>query len=119
MAGDARNNKLDETSMKKKSISQSAFFSLRILISLVAILSGVCLALFATSAQVKRPERAVNLKSPLGGVQEEWIALYNGGNGFDVAYVTQDGDGAMLGLAGVRGGIARQRDRPGRDAVAM
>jgi len=94
MAGDARNNKLDETSMKKKSISQSAFFSLRILISLVAILSGVFLALFATSAQVKRPERAVNLKSPLGGVQEEWIALYNGGNGFDVAYATAlDGSG--------------------------
>jgi len=80
--------------MKKKSTSQSAFFSLRILISLVAILSGVFLALFATSAQVKRPERAVNLKSPLGGVQEEWIALYNGGNGFDVAYATAlDGSG--------------------------
>jgi uncharacterized delta-60 repeat protein len=86
MAGDGRNNKLDETSMKKKSTSQSAFFGVRILISLVAILSGVCLALFATSAQVKRPERAVNLKSPLGGVQEEWIALYNGGYGFDVAW---------------------------------
>jgi len=80
--------------MKKKSTSQSAFFSLRILISLVAILSGVFLALFATSAQVKRPERAVNLKSPLGGVQEEWIGLYNGGNGFDVAYATAlDGSG--------------------------
>src|SRR4029077_13233170 len=80
--------------MKKKSTSQSAFFSLRILLSLFAILSGVCLALFATSAQVKRPERAVNLKSPFGGVQEEWIALYNGGNGFDVAYATAlDGSG--------------------------
>jgi hypothetical protein len=94
MAGDDRNTSLDETSMKKKSTSQSAFFSLLILLSLFAILSGVCLALFATSAQVKRPERAVNLKSPLGGVQEEWIALYNGGNGFDVAYATAiDGSG--------------------------
>jgi uncharacterized delta-60 repeat protein len=80
--------------MKKKSISQSAFFTLRILISLVAILSGVFLAFFATSAQIKGPERALKAISPSGGVQEEWIARYNGGNGFDVAYgMAVDGSG--------------------------
>jgi hypothetical protein len=71
--------------MKKKSTSQSAFFSLRILISLVAILSGVFLALFATSAQVRKSERKANHMPPWGGVQQGWIAFYNGGFGFDVA----------------------------------
>ena len=70
--------------MKNKSTSQSAFFTLRILISLVAILSGVFLALFATSAQVKRPGPAIKPNSP-SGVGQEWIAFYNGGYGFDVA----------------------------------
>jgi sugar lactone lactonase YvrE len=94
MAGDGRNNSLYETSMKKKCTSQSAFFGLRILISLVAILSGVFLALFATSAQVKRSERAAKLMPPSGGVQQEWIAFYNGGYGFDVAWGTAvDGSG--------------------------
>src|SRR5215471_19673934 len=71
--------------MKKKSTSQSAFFSLRILISLVAILSGVLLALFATSAQVRKFERKANHMPPWGGIQQGWIAFYNGGFGFDVA----------------------------------
>lgn len=80
-------------SMKKKSTSQSAFFGLRVLLSVVAILSGVFLAFFATSAQIRGPERALKTVSPWGA-QEEWIALYNGGNGFDVAYGTAvDGSG--------------------------
>src|SRR5262249_48922495 len=78
-------NRSPSLSMKKKSTFQSAFLSLRILISLVAILSAVFLALFATSAQVKRSEREANHMPPSGGVQEEWIAFYNGGFGFDVA----------------------------------
>jgi hypothetical protein len=84
MATDGRNNSLDKTSMKKKSTSQSAFFSLRILISLIAIFSGVFLAFFATSAQIKRPGPAIKPRPP-SGVGQEWIAFYNGGFGFDVA----------------------------------
>jgi len=71
--------------MKQKSTSRSAFLTLRILISLVAVISGAFLALFATSAQVKRSERAMKLTPPSGGVQQDWIAFYNGGFGFDVA----------------------------------
>src|ERR1700747_388866 len=94
MAGDGRHTSLDETSMKKKSTSQSAFFRLRILISLVAILSAVFLAFFGTSAQVKRYEREVNHLPPSAGVQEQWSAFYNGGFGFDVANgMVVDGSG--------------------------
>src|SRR5215471_947 len=71
--------------MKTKSTSQSAFFRLHILISLVAILSAVFLALFATSAQVRKSERKANHMPPWGGIQQGWIAFYNGGFGFDVA----------------------------------
>ena len=36
----------------------------------------------------------MKLTSPLGGVQQEWIAFYNGGYGFDVAYaIAVDGSG--------------------------
>src|SRR5262245_36984748 len=79
------NNSLDEHDMRQKSTSQSAFLTLRILISLVAILFGAFLALFANSAQVKRSERAMKLMPTSGGVQQDWIAFYNGGFGFDVA----------------------------------
>jgi uncharacterized delta-60 repeat protein len=80
--------------MKKKSTSQSAFFNLRVLIGLIAALAGIFLAFFATSAQIRRPERALKAISPSGGVQEEWIAFYNGGFGFDVANgMAVDGSG--------------------------
>ena len=73
-------------SEKKKSTSQSAFFNLGVLIRLLAILAGAFLALFVKSAQIKGPERAVNPMSPSGGVQEEWVARYDGPrNGSDEA----------------------------------
>src|SRR5213080_5010645 len=73
-------------SEKKKSTSQSAFLNLGVLIRLLAILTGGFLALFVKSAQIKGPERAVNPMSPSGGVQEEWVARYNGpGNYIDEA----------------------------------
>ena len=76
-------NKLSE---KKKSTSQSAFFNLGVLIRLLAIFAGASLALFVKSAQIKGPERAVNPMSPSGGLQEEWVARYNGpGNYLDEA----------------------------------
>src|SRR5438105_14412526 len=84
--------------MKRKSASQSAFFNLRVLIGLFVVVAGVFQALFATSGaglsfgsrtarpvQIKAPERPVNPISPRGGVQEEWIARYNGGDGPDAA----------------------------------
>jgi hypothetical protein len=80
--------------VKKKSISRSAFFNLRALLGVVLFLAGVSLALFATAnpqaptrdrarymdAQVDHPNRVPFASS--GGVQEAWIARYNGpGNG--------------------------------------
>jgi uncharacterized delta-60 repeat protein len=93
--------------MKKKFDSQSAFFNLRVLVGFFVVLAGVFLALFATnggglslgsttlgSVQIREPERPINPISPSGGVQEEWIAHYNGGYGFDIAYaIALDGSG--------------------------
>src|SRR5919198_81403 len=64
--------------MSKKSTSQFAFFNPGVLIRLLGISAGAFLALFVKSAQIKGPERAVNPVSPSGGVQEEWVARYNG-----------------------------------------
>jgi hypothetical protein len=95
------------SSMREKSASQSGFFNLRVLIGLFVVLAGVSLAVFATSGgglgfgsttlgsvQIKEPERPINPRSPWGGVQEEWVARYNGGHGFDIAYaLSLDGSG--------------------------
>jgi uncharacterized delta-60 repeat protein len=80
-------------SMKKKSASQAAFLKLHVLVALSVFLASVFLALFATSAQIGRPQRAMKPMSLTGGVQE-WIAFYNGGFGFDVASsMAVDGSG--------------------------
>src|SRR5262249_411726 len=77
----------------KKSDSKSAFFDLSVLFTLLTILAGVFLVFFATSAQIKRPEPALKPISP-AGVQQDWVALYNGGYGLDIAYaVAVDGSG--------------------------
>jgi uncharacterized delta-60 repeat protein len=79
--------------MKKKSASQAAFFKLRVLVALFVFLASVFLTLFATSAQIRRPQRAMKPRSLTGGVHE-WIAFYNGGFGFDVASnMAVDGSG--------------------------
>ena len=78
---------MNPSTLSKKSTRESAFFNLRGLIGLLAILAGAFLALFVKSAQIKGPERAVNPMSASGGVQEEWVARYNGpGNYVDEAH---------------------------------
>jgi hypothetical protein len=77
----------------KKPPFESAFFNLRVLFALFAMLAGVFLALFATSAQLKGPESTIKPIAP-SGVQQEWVALYNGGFGPDVAgAIAIDGSG--------------------------
>jgi len=77
----------------KKYASKSAFFNVRTSVSLAALLAGVFLAFFATSAQIKRPAPALKPKSS-PGVQQQWVAVYNGGYGSDIAYaVAVDGSG--------------------------
>jgi hypothetical protein len=77
----------------KTSTSKSAFFNVRTLLSLVALLGGVFLAFFAASAQIKRPELATKPITP-SGVVEEWVASYNGGYGSDIAHaIAVDGSG--------------------------
>src|SRR5262245_20099747 len=75
-------------SMKKKSASQSGFFNLRFVICLFAVLASVFLALLATSAQIRRPERALDAMSPWAGVQEEWVARYHNEGNTAVGYQT-------------------------------
>src|SRR5215831_1316707 len=77
----------------KKSTSKFGFFNLRVLIGLVTILAGAFLAFFAMSAQTKRAEPTLKPKS-LSGVQQQWVAMYNGGFGADIAYaIAVDGSG--------------------------
>jgi uncharacterized delta-60 repeat protein len=79
--------------MKKNSVFQSAFLTPRVLVALLLAVVGVVLLLFPTSAQLKRPEAAIKHIAP-SGVQQEWIALYNGGYGPDVAdAIAIDGSG--------------------------
>lgn len=76
----------------KVSRFQSAFFYLRVSIAVVAT-AGVFLAFFASFAQIKRAEPVFKPLSP-SGLQQEWVALYNGGYGPDVAEaIAVDGSG--------------------------
>src|SRR6266567_7581519 len=85
--------------MKTKSSSRSAFFNLRVVVALSLFLAGVFLALFATAnPQTLTRQRARDVGAqvhgsneislaPFGGVQEAWVARYNGpGNSGDTAY---------------------------------
>src|SRR6266513_6554117 len=84
--------------MKTKSASRNAFFDLRVVVALSVFAVGVFLALFATAnPQTLTRERARDVDAqaggsnetslaPSGGVQEAWVARYNGpGNDFDAA----------------------------------
>src|SRR5438477_66021 len=76
--------------MKTKSASRNAFFSLRVVVALSVFAVGVFLALFATAnPQTLTRERARDVDAqaggsnetslaPSGGVQEAWVARYNG-----------------------------------------
>jgi uncharacterized delta-60 repeat protein len=79
--------------MTRNSPSQCAFLNLRICIGLLGVLTGGFLAFFVTSAEMKRQESTINSASS-SGVQQEWVALYNGGYGPDVAdAIAIDGSG--------------------------
>src|SRR5437667_4094418 len=82
--------------MKKKSASQSAFFNPRVLLCLAIFFIGILLTLLATvNPQDLGRERARQVtphmdnatqvvSASAGGVQEGWVARYNGpGNGVD------------------------------------
>jgi uncharacterized delta-60 repeat protein len=69
-----------------KSTSAAAIFKIRVLLGLVFFFAGVCLTLFAASGPQKharsvaaqlRPVDGAQL-APRGGVQESWVARYNG-----------------------------------------
>ena len=72
--------------MKEKSRPGSAIFKICVLLGLVFFFTGVCLTLFAASGpQQHAPLPAAQLRradgaplAPRGGVQESWVARYNG-----------------------------------------
>src|SRR5438552_355468 len=77
-----------------RTISVSAFFSLRIFLGLLVFFAGALLALFATPTsqglihgRAGSPNAPLHLPiAPSGGVQEAWVARFNGpANGSDSA----------------------------------
>jgi hypothetical protein len=93
----------------KKSPAQFASFGIRFVIGFVATLAGVFLTFFAKSAQTKRTELANTLISA-SGVQQQWVANYNAGNGSDIARaIAVDGSGNVY-VTGHSVGIGTQED---------
>src|SRR5439155_29457 len=85
-----------KVAMKKRSASQSAFFNPRVLLGLAIFFTGILLTFLATANPqdvVRESDRQLTphmdnatqvLSAPAGGVQEQWVARYNGpGNGVD------------------------------------
>jgi uncharacterized delta-60 repeat protein len=72
--------------MKRKRTAQSAFFNLRVLFGVIVLFVGVLVAVFAPAradvrrvnpnVQANRPTQFRN--APSGGVQQAWVARYNG-----------------------------------------